>query len=166
MAATAEFPEFQTKLKSYTELVDRLEKDVGKLPDRTDAERVHAHKKALAEAIAKARPTARQGDLFTVTERARFVAALRDETGGRAGAPARKAIAEDNPKATTKTPQVVLAPNAPYPEGAPLSTVPPRVLLRLPTLPESVDFRFVGKALVLRDVRANVIVDYIPGALP
>jgi hypothetical protein len=91
---------------------------------------------------------------------------LRDETGGHAGAPARKAIAEDNPKATTKTPQVVLAPNAPYPEGAPLSTVPPRVLLRLPTLPESVDFRFVGKALVLRDVRANVIVDYIPGALP
>ena len=26
-------------------------------------------------------------------------------------------------------------------------------------------YRFVGKALVLRDVRANIIVDFIPNAL-
>ena len=58
-----------------------------------------------------------------------------------------------------------LVVNAIYPDGPPLSTVPPTLLLRLPTLPATLDYRFVGKALVLRDVRANIIVDFIPNAL-
>ena len=33
-------------------------------------------------------------------------------------------------------------PNAPYPEGAPLSTVPPDLLAKLPKLPEPLEYRF------------------------
>jgi hypothetical protein len=32
-------------------------------------------------------------------------------------------------------------------------------------LPPQVDYRIVGKALLLRDVDANLIVDYIPNAI-
>jgi hypothetical protein len=162
----SQFPQFEAKVTAYTQLVDRLDREMGKVADRTTAEEVHAHKLALATAIAAARPGARQGDIFVPAEQQQLVRVLREVTAGRDGAAALKAILEDNPKSSKNTPPVQLAPNEPYPDGAPLSTVPPRVLLRLPALPKSVDFRFVGKALVLRDVRANMIVDFIPNALP
>jgi hypothetical protein len=160
------FTEFEAKVKSYSDMVDRMDRKVGRLPDRADAERVHAHKRALAEEIAKERAGAHAGDIFTPAERPRFVQIVRGAMGGPAGAPARKAIAEDNPTTAKNTPRVTVAPNAEYPEGAPLSTVPPTLLLRLPALPKTLDYRFVGKTLVLRDTRANLIVDYIPDALP
>jgi hypothetical protein len=33
-------------------------------------------------------------------------------------------------------------------------------------LPKNLEYRFVGKALVLRDARADTIVDWIPNTLP
>ena len=56
--------------------------------------------------------------------------------------------------------------NAVYPEHIPLQTMPPSILLNLPELPRELDYRIVGRTLVLRDVGANLIVDYIPGAIP
>lgn len=165
-AAEPQFAHFDAKVKEYTALVDRLDKDIGKLHDQSEAHEVHGHKHALAGAVTKARPAARPGDFFTPAERAGIVRIVRAETAGARGASARKAILEDNPKTAKGTAPVALAPNAIYPDGAPLSTVPPRLLLRLPALPKTLDYRFVGKALVLHDVRANVVVDYIPNALP
>lgn len=159
-------------MKAYTKLVDKLEKDLGKLPDKAEPERINAHRKALADAIRTARAGARPGDIFAQGEQAQFRAIVRSETKGPDGATARKTIAEDNPKkpanaqeADHKTPPVKLAVNAAYPDGAPRSTVPPSLLLRMPKIPETVEFRFVGKALVLYDARANLIVDFIPDAL-
>jgi hypothetical protein len=162
-------PEFKARVKNYTELVDRLEKDLGKLPDRAEPEQISAHKRALAAAIKQARAGAKQGDIFVAAERPVLLKILRTETKGKDGAPARQVIADDNPKgpaqAEHKTPPVTVAVNAIYPDGAPRSTVPPTLLLRLPKLPETIEFRFVGKALVLYDPRANLIVDYLPNAL-
>lgn len=168
----AGFAGFNQNVKAYTDLVDRLEKDLGSLPDRATPEQINQHRRSLAAAIQKTRKGAQQGNLFSAAEQPAFIRILRSETAGRGGAPARKTIAEDNPKGPAKpqeaehrAPPVTLAVNAPYPDGAPLSTVPPTVLLRLPKLPETVEFRFVGKALVLYDPRANLIVDFIPNAL-
>ena len=44
--------------------------------------------------------------------------------------------------------------------------MPPKLLLRLPRLPEEVEYRFLGRHLILRDVGANVIVDFIYNVLP
>jgi hypothetical protein len=161
-------PEFRAKVKTYTELVDRLDKSLGRLPDRAEPEQIVAHKRALAAAIKQARAGAKPGEIFVASEQPVFLSILKVETKGKEGAPARKAIAEDNPKAQQsehKTPPVPLVVNATYPDGAPRSTTPPTILLRLPKLPENVEFRFVGKALVLYDPRANIIVDFIPNAL-
>jgi hypothetical protein len=62
--------------------------------------------------------------------------------------------------------RVKLVPNTPYPDGVPLSTMPPAILGVLPKLPPEVDYRFVGRHLILRDVAANIIVDYVWEALP
>jgi hypothetical protein len=163
-------PEFQSRVKNYTELVDRLDKSLGKLPDKAEPEQIDAHKRALADAVRKARADAKQGDIFISAEQPVFLHILKSETKGKEGAPARKIIQEDNPKSAKqqiehKTPPVPLAVNVVYPDGAPRSTVPPTVLLRLPKLPENIEYRFVGKAMVLYDPRANIIVDFIPNAL-
>jgi hypothetical protein len=55
--------------------------------------------------------------------------------------------------------------NGPYPDGEPLSTVPPNVLASLPQLPEDLEYRFLGKHMILRDSRANIVIDYIPNAI-
>ena len=56
--------------------------------------------------------------------------------------------------------------NVPYPERAALATVPPLILNRLPPLPEGIEFRFMGRDLILRDTSANLIVDLIHEAVP
>jgi hypothetical protein len=173
LAATGDepkVPEFRAKVKTYTELVDRLEKSLGRLPDRAEPEQIVAHKRALAAAVKQARAGAKPGEIFVASEQPVFLKILKTETKGKDGAPARQVIADDNPASREqqvehKTPPVPLAVNATYPDGAPRSTTPPTVLLRLPKLPENVEFRFVGKALILYDPRANIIVDFIPNAL-
>ena len=72
---------------------------------------------------------------------------------------AKRVIKEDAPAA------VPLKVNARYPEGAPLPTVPPNLLASLPRLPEDLEYRIIGNHLILRDVHANVIVDFIPSAI-
>ena len=55
--------------------------------------------------------------------------------------------------------------NAKYPSGETLPTVPPNLLANLPTLQKDVEYRVIGRTLILRDVDANIIVDFIPNAI-
>jgi hypothetical protein len=55
--------------------------------------------------------------------------------------------------------------NDTYSKERPLATMPPNILLTLPDLPRDIEYRFVGRRLILRDVRANIIIDEIPRAL-
>ena len=52
--------------------------------------------------------------------------------------------------------------NAAYPDGLPLQSMPPSLLLNLPQLSKELEYRFVGRELILRDAPANLIVDVIP----
>ena len=56
--------------------------------------------------------------------------------------------------------------NMRYPVGQPLMTFPPNLLKQLHQLPEDLGYRFVGRDLILRDVKANIVVDVIRHALP
>ena len=51
--------------------------------------------------------------------------------------------------------------NETYSKKRALATMPPNLLLLLPDLPPDMEYRFVGRHLILRDVRANMIVDEI-----
>jgi hypothetical protein len=55
--------------------------------------------------------------------------------------------------------------NAKYPAKATVTTMPPNVLKQLPVLPEGLEYRIVGSALILRDVDANLVVDYMTNAI-
>jgi len=42
-----------------------------------------------------------------------------------------------------------------------MSTMPPDVLAALPKLPENLEYRFVGNRLILLDVEAHLVVDFV-----
>ena len=56
--------------------------------------------------------------------------------------------------------------NGRYPDTVPVSTVPPQVLQTLPRLSEDMEYRFIGNRIVLLDVHAHLIADFIDNALP
>ena len=56
--------------------------------------------------------------------------------------------------------------NDSYSKRRSLATMPPSILLLLPDLPTDVQYRFAGRHLLLLDIRANMIIDEIPFALP
>jgi hypothetical protein len=55
----------------------------------------------------------------------------------------------------------VLAVNGDYPDGVSRSTMPGNVLQVLPALPKGLEYRIVGTHLILMDLDANIIVDYV-----
>jgi hypothetical protein len=59
-----------------------------------------------------------------------------------------------------------IAVNERYPDEVPLSTMPPEVLEFLPKMPEELEFRFVGRDLIIMDPHAHLIVDFVRNAIP
>ena len=71
------------------------------------------------------------------------------------------AVMEENPGEVVK-----LVVNGRYPDTIPLSSVPPQILQALPPLPQELEYRFIETSLILLDVQAHIIVDYLTGAVP
>jgi hypothetical protein len=62
--------------------------------------------------------------------------------------------------------RVRLRINEAYPAGVPLQSTPPTLLMNLAPLPPEIDYRVVGNNLVLRDAKANLIIDFVVNAIP
>jgi hypothetical protein len=142
---------------------------VGPRPEQATPEQILTHQRALADAIRALRPGAKQGDLIVPEAQPILKRLIADQLAGPANAPARKEAIAGNPSLDPDHDdrmQVRLAVNAPYPAAAALSTVPPSVVLTLPLLRKEVEYHFVGRDLVLLDVEANLILDYLRDAAP
>lgn len=161
--------EFTDRAAKYAELHRELAGKLPRLPEKAEPEQITAHQKALAQALRASRSHARQGEFFHPAVVPVFLELLRADFAGAAGRDARETIKDGNPRAEKpptrpaepKPKPVVLQANAPYPEGAPLSTVPPDLLGKLPKLPEPLEYRFVGGHLILYDSQASLVVDYL-----
>jgi hypothetical protein len=166
--AVSPLDEFNDRVKDYVKVQKDLRSKLPKLKDRAEPEKIAEHQKLLQTSLTEARSNARQGDILTPAMRPYIQALVKAELAGRENKPAREAVKESNPRGgEERSPKPVpIAINAVYPKEAPLTTVPPALLLKLPKLPEELEFRFVGKNLILRDTTANVIVDYLPGVMP
>lgn len=151
--------DFKKRVDAYMDVHKRARTEAPRLKPTDNPEDIRAARQSLAEGIRTARAGAKPGDIFTPETAQIFRRLLTPETTGREGAQTKKAMEEDAPAA------VPLKVNAAYPEGKPLPTVPPNVLATLPQLPEELEYRFVHKDLILRDVPANLIVDFIPKAI-
>ncbi len=157
----AAFADFQKRLDDYTTLRKRLVDSVGELdPTRSQAE-IATRATGLGQAIIAARAQAKQGDIFT-PEIATILATLIKEEYRRRG----DTVLETREDQQEELPDFVPQVNQLYPTTYPLATFPATLLPLLPPLPEEVEYRVVQKYLVLRDVEANLILDFMPNAVP
>jgi len=146
---------FNTRLRAYADLRSELEKGLPPLTVTDDPADIRRAERALAKRIRKARETARPGDIFSPDITDEFRKALRRETNANTWA----VIMDDNPGTFP------VRVNGAYPRKQPLSSVPSNILAALPRLPDDVEYRFVGRHLILLDIRARVILDRIPYAI-
>jgi hypothetical protein len=151
--------DFQHRLDKYVELRNGLKKQAPPLKETKDPAKIQAAQEGLSERIRAMRKDAKPGDIFTPEIRQLFRRLMYPEMKGQDGADTKQAIKEDAPTG------VPIKVNAKYPESAPLPTVPPNLLAALPKLPEDLEYRFINRDLILLDVRANVIVDFIQNAI-
>ena len=155
------FKDFQARLTRYVELQRDVEKSTPPQQQTSDPSRIELAQKALGAKVRDLRKDAKQGDIFTPQIAAEFKRLINPELKGEDGSDARAVLKDDAPKPG----EVLLKVNADYPSGVLLPTVPSTILQALPTLPEDVEYRIVSQALLLRDVDANIIIDFIPNAV-
>jgi hypothetical protein len=153
--------DFEKQVKEYMKLRKKAEAGIPALKPTHAASQINQHQRRLASRIQAARPQAKQGDIFSPAITQEFKHLISLGYRGANGVKVRTSLRHDEPVNDLRV-QV----NAVYPEQMPLQTMPPSILLNLPRLPRELDYRIVGRALVLRDVGANLIVDYIPEAIP
>ena len=148
--------DFSTRVRSYFDLRSDIEKELPRLKVTDDPAEIRRTVSALAQRIRVARAEARQGDIFTPAVSAKFRKVLMLETNTRTWA----AMMDDNPG------EFSARINDSYPEQKTVSTVPAKILAVLPRLPADIEYRFLGRHLILLDTRASVIIDRIPYAIP
>jgi hypothetical protein len=151
---------FEGRVKEYSVLRERLEDKLPKLPKDAKPEQIKAHKIRFEEIVREARPTAKQGDLFTPDVANYIRATIRNTYTGKKLQALREEIME------AETQGVTLRVNYTYPESKELTQIPPTLLLKLPQLPKQVKYRFVGKHMLLVDRENGLIVDYMLNAFP
>lgn len=154
--------DFDRRIKSYVAMRDKLEKGPAELDVTAKAEELTTAEEILAYRIRTARAGARRGEFFTPAISARFRQLLNPEMRGTRGANTRGIIDDEGPGEGGFKFRI----NGPYPKEQPLGTVPPNILSALPPLPDGIEYRFVDRHLILRDIPANLILDYIPNAIP
>ena len=160
-ANAALMADFKARVDKYADLHKQLAKGAAAQKETSDPAQITAAKTALAAKIQAARADAKQGDIFTAGDSTRFRRLLAPELKGEDGRDA-KAVLKDDAPAPGSVPFKV---NAKYPEGQPMPTVPASLLLTLPSLPAPLEYRVVGQHLLLLDVEADLIVDYILNAI-
>ena len=148
------------RVNKYVELHRKLEADLPKLPTDATPKQIDDNQRMLEQKVREARATAKQGDLITPEARVVIRRLLATVFGGPDGKQLKASIMDETPVG------VKLVVNGRYPDHVPLSTIPPQVLQTLPKLAEEMEYRFIGDALILLDVHAHVIADFIPDAMP
>jgi hypothetical protein len=145
---------FNRRVQDYAALRKRLEQGLPPLRITTNPDEIEAFEHHLAHRIRDAR-SSRRGQLFVPA----MGAQVKQMLELRVDAATIAAIMDDGPA------EFDVDINDTYSKRRPLATMPPNILLRLPDLPRDMEYRFVGRHLIIRDVRANIIIDDIPYVL-
>lgn len=156
-AATIE--DFKKRVADYVKLHKKIASDLSGLKPTTTPEKIVKHEDTLAEKMRAAHADAKQGDIFTPSIEAEFHRLIAMSMAGPRAARIKESLKSAEPV------QLKLKVNDDYPKSIPLQSTPSTLLLNLPELPKELDYRIVGRSLILRDVDCNIVVDLIPNAI-
>jgi hypothetical protein len=152
--------EFEGRLKAYLTLHRKAEATLPKLSKESTPEEIDKNQRSLGDLIKAERTGAKPGEFFTPEMQSLIRRTMEAVCAGPGGKTIKASIMDENPGLPT------LKVNDRYPDEVPLSTMPPQVLETLPKLEEDLEYRFIGKRLVLLDTHAHLIVDYTGDVLP
>jgi hypothetical protein len=150
---------FLDRLQQYMTYHNNVEKMVSPITQTSSPEEIAKREAALGAMLIKQRPDAKEGDFFIKEYQPHLIKIIRDDFAKRPVAD-RKALLVELPK------DVKIAVNMVYPSALPLATFPANLLKALPELPKGLEYRMVGRDLILRDVTGNVIVDILRNVFP
>jgi hypothetical protein len=148
---------FRDAVEQYAQLHRRLESPLPADIVSPDVGALFAPRAALAREIKKARGAAQQGEIFTPPVAVYFRVVIAETL--------RKT---DLLRAFARQHEPAEAPvvNGPYPVTGAFAQLPPPLLEALPALPPEVRYGLMGRTLILWDVHAGLIVDFVPQAVP
>ena len=150
--------DLQARARAY---LDLRKKVAGNAPSPGDSPAaITSAQRDLANKIRVARAGTKQGDIFTPAIAAYVKRQIAATISGPHGSDIRASLRRAEPV------KIQLQVNQSYPENLPLQSTPPSLLMNLPDLPKGLEYRVLGSELVLRDADANIVVDYVPNALP
>ena len=149
--------DFEKRVADYMKVRKSAAAAVSSLKTTDSAEKLQGHQNDLAIAIRSARTAATQGDVFSAPAAAEFRRLIQGAMGAER---VKKGVRDNQP---SPLPQIHV--NASYPVNLPVQAMPPSLLRVLPELPKGLEYRVVGRTLILRDVEANLIVDYMNEAV-
>ena len=159
-AEKAAIQNFENQVKDYIKLRNKVRENAPKLSKDSTPEQINTYRTTLEEALRNARKGARRGDFFTPGIASFIRRTLKNEFQGRDRKEIRDIAFE------TELQGVVLRVNYPYAQSAELSEMPATLLAKLPQLPNELRYRFVGSNLILVDRESNLIIDFMPDAVP
>lgn len=151
--------EFQDRVTAYLKIHNQAEGKVPGLKRTDDPQEIADREALLAKAIQTLRAGAKIGEVFAPEYQPYFIKIVQDDFAARPAAD-RKAIINELPK-TMK-----VDVNTVYPTTIALATFPAGLLRKLPNLPSELEYRLVGRSLILRDVKSNLIVDILRDVVP
>lgn len=151
--------EFNQHIAAYLKVRKQVLAGMPAQQQSASPEAIAARSKQVADRIRARRAAAQQGAIFTPSVRAEFVRLIGITMQGKAAAQIRESLANAEPV------KLALKVNDAYPTNVPLQSTPPSLLENLPQLPKQLEYRIVGRALVLRDQDANIVIDFIPDAI-
>lgn len=147
--------EFLERVKAYMAVRETARRRASEQPPNPNVSAAEM----LARYIAQERRRAQRGDLFTSEFRPYVRQQIARALAGPDGRRIRASIMDENPGL------LAVRINGRYPDSAPLASMPPQILEQLPTLPTGLEYRFLGRRLLLLDADAHLVVDFMENAL-
>jgi hypothetical protein len=152
--------DFSKRVADYEQMVKSLDQKLPRLKVTGSQVSIEEHQHDLAQAVREARKAAKPGDIFTPQISAEFRRLTGLAMQGADAARIRKSLQDSEPV------QFQLKVNDAYPTGVPQQSTPPTLLMNLPPLPSSLQYRLLGSTLILLDSNSNLVVDLMRNALP
>jgi len=149
-AATAEF---NKAVAAYVEVHKKADGQVPSLKRTDDPMEISSREIALGDAIRDLRASARPGDMMTPGIAKEFRRLIKKDYRDRSR--------EDRRIFLDEVPHFRPMVNQRYPSEWPLATFPATLLEVMPKLPNILEYRLLSEALILRDVKANTVADFI-----
>ncbi len=149
---------FTKRLEAYMSLRRDAEDRLPALEQTKNPAEITQRQSQLAAEIKKARGGVKKGALLSPDIADVMADAVRRDLLERTAA--------ERAATLDAVPPVRLQVHDRYPPDKALGTVPPRLLAKLPRLPVGLEYRLVGRDLILRDIDANLVLDVLPDVLP